>query len=79
MEIHDEFALFLTINDSFVEKLFFINIHLLTLSRSLCDFLLRLACTGHGHALALSFLSSAFSTSPATHVSHMLSIIISVV
>lgn len=72
MEIHNEFAQFLTMNDSFVGKLFlYINIHLLTLSRSLCDFLLRLACTGHGHALALSVLSSAFSTSPAIHVSHM--------
>lgn len=71
MEIHNEFAQFLTMNDSFVGKLFLINIHLLTLSRSLCDFLLRLACTGHGHALALSVLSSAFSTSPAIHVSHM--------
>ena len=70
MEIHNEFAQFLTMNDSFVGKLFLINIHLLTLSRSLCDFLLRLACTGHGHALALSVLSSAFSTSPAIHVSH---------
>lgn len=71
MEIHNEFAQFLTMNDSFVEKLFLINIHVLTLSRSLGDFLLRLACTGHGHALALSVLSSAFSTSPAIHVSHM--------
>ena len=70
MEIHNEFAQFLTMNDSFVGKLFLINIHLLTLSRSLCDFLLRLACTGHGHALALSVLSSAFSTSPAIHASH---------
>ena len=79
MEIHNEFAQFLTMNDSFVEKLFLINIHLLTFSRSLCDFLLRLACTGHGHALALSVLSSAFSTSPAIHVSHMWNIIISIV
>lgn len=71
MEIHNEFALFLTMNDRFVEKLFLIDIHVLTLSRSLGDFLLRLACTGHGHALALSVLSSAFSTSPAVHVSHM--------
>ena len=79
MEIYNDFAQFLTMNDSFVEKLFLINIHLLTLSRSLCDFLLRLACTGHGHALALSVLSSAFSTSPAIHVSHMWSIINSIV